>query len=347
VIIILEGESMSTYQFGGKTRSFFASNVNRGAFRALSEADERLADAIFNGKSFTEEIPAVDLEGKAMQTTTDGWQPETLGGQIIDIVRQRSRMRAFHQVINTPSDPYELPVNLQDFAVDYNVAEGTPGSDQSVPQGRIKFEHKKLMVSTKVSTEFEEDSVPQTMALLKKAIGEAIALEEEKRFFTEANGVLAKAVDKTSVVGSISSTNAADKLVDLLAEMEFPYNLDPQNTVLYLNPKIYFALLKSGHVRTIDQYGPNASIVTGELNKLYGMGVAAIGALPEGGTSSEPTYPIVIANRSSILIGQRRQLTIRVIPIDGDQNRIEATVRSAIAYPYDGKGIVKANATLA
>jgi hypothetical protein len=77
------------------------------------------------------------------------------------------------------------------------------------------------------------------------------------------------------------------------------------------------------------------------------MGVAAIGALPEGGTSSEPTYPIVIANRSSILIGQRRQLTIRVIPIDGDQNRIEATVRSAIAYPYDGKGIVKANATLA
>ncbi|MFC7443485.1 phage major capsid protein [Laceyella putida] len=339
---------MSTYQFGGgTTRSFFAPNVNRGAFRKLSDADERLADAIFNGKSFTEEIPATDLEGKAMQTTTDGWQPESLGGQIIDIVRQKSRMRAFHQVINTPSDPYELPVNLQDFTVDYNVAEGAPGTDQTVPQGRIKFVHKKLMVSTKVSTEFEEDSVPQTMALLKQAIGEAIALEEEKRFFTEADGVLAKATDQTSAIGSISETTAADEIVDLLATMDFPYNLDPQNMVLYLNPSVYFKLLKSGHVRTIDQYGPNATIVTGELNKLYGMGVAAIGALPKGGTSPNFTYPIVIANRSSILIGQRRQLTIRVIPIDGDQNKIEATVRSAIAYPYAGKGIVKANATLA
>ncbi|MGA9172955.1 MAG: hypothetical protein WBZ33_03120 [Thermoactinomyces sp.] len=79
---------MSTYQFGGNTRSFFAANVNRG--RALSEADEKLADAIFNCKSFTEDIPITDLEGKSMTTQTGGWQPETLGGQIIDIVRQKS-----------------------------------------------------------------------------------------------------------------------------------------------------------------------------------------------------------------------------------------------------------------
>jgi hypothetical protein len=95
----------------------------------------------------------------------------------------------------------------------------------------------------------------------------------------------------------------------------------------------------------MDVYGPNATIVTGELSKLYGMGVAAIRSLPTVGTSPVK-YPIVIANRSSILIGQRRQLTVRVIPISGDQNRIEATLRSAIAFPYNGKGLVKANVQL-
>jgi HK97 family phage major capsid protein len=101
-------------------------------------------------------------------------------------------------VINTPSDPYHLPVNLQDFAVDYNVAEGAQGTDQTVPQNQITFDHKKLMVATIVSTEFEEDSVLQTLALLKQAIGEAIALKEEKRFFNEPNYILAKAADQSS-----------------------------------------------------------------------------------------------------------------------------------------------------
>jgi len=38
---------------------------------------------------------------------------------------------------------------------------------------------------------------------------------------------------------------------------------------------------------------------------------------------------------------QRRQLTIRVFPLEGDKNKIEATVDSAIVYPFGSKGIVK------
>jgi hypothetical protein len=100
---------------------------------------------------------------------------------------------------------------------------------------------------TIVSTEFEEDSVLQTLALLKQAIGEAIALKEEKRIFNEPNYILAKAADQSSFFTSaITSATAADAIVDLLSKMDFPYNLDPQNTVLYLHPSVYFYLPEIG-----------------------------------------------------------------------------------------------------
>jgi hypothetical protein len=331
----------------GQTRSFYAGepkriNINTGKYRLMSESDQALYDAIVNCKSYSEEVAMQDLmliEEKALNgfgTQANGWQPETLGGQIIDIVRQKSKVRAYHQVIPTPSDPYELPVNTGNFTAQI-VGEGEQPGISKPPQGQIVFDHKKVMIETETSTEFEEDSVPTAMAFIKNLLATNLAEAEEDLLFINhaTDGMLKKALDKTA---DFSAAFTPADVLKLLQKMPAPYNLDPSNLVMYLNPTLYWRLVESGDVKTVDVFGSQATVITGELGKYYGMSVAPLVSLrPDTGK-----YPFLIVNRASVLIGQRRSVNIRVFPIDGDKNKIEATIRTAVAYPHGNNGLVMA-----
>lgn len=340
---------MATYQIGGG-RSFFAGdskvNVNRNKFTALSEADEALYDAIVNCKSYSEEIAVQDLmqiEEKALLgygTQANGWQPTTLGGQIVDLIRAKSKVRNFHPVIQATSDPYKLPVNLSNFTASI-VGEGnSPGISKS-NQADLTFTHKKIMIETEVSSEFEEDSVAQSMQFIKELLATNLMEAEEDLLFVNhaTDGMVVNALDKTADFTAVFN---AQNVMDLLMKMPTPYNLDPSNMVVYLHPTLYWKLVQSGDVKTVDAFGPQATVVTGELGKYFGMSIAPLVSLKSVGTSPVK-YPMIIANRNSVLISQRRNINIRVFPIDGDKNKIEATIRTAVKYPHGNNGVIKAN----
>jgi len=249
-------------------------------------------------------------------------------------------VKAYHPVFNATSDPFELPVTLENFTAQI-VGEGQSNGPQKVNQGRIQFKHKKIMIETETSTEFEEDSIPQMMKYLKELIATNLNEAEEDLLFVNhsTDGMLVNSQDKSA---DFSTSFTASDVLKLLEKMESPYNLDPSNLVMYLHPTLYWRLVQSGDVKTVDAYGPKATVITGELGKYYGMSVAPLVSLRQvAGTPVK--YPLVIANRQSLLVSQRRSVTIRVFPTEGDKNKIEATIRTAVAYPHGNKGIVKAN----
>lgn len=358
---------MATYTFGGQreARTFTATepqrvHVNRGKYRMLSDADEQLVDCIVNCKSYSEEIPLSDMQmieekhtgsgygikadstSGDMITQPDGWQPETLGGQIIDLVRAKSKVRNYHHSFNAPSDPFELPVNLDDFVVSLDPGEGqkTPAGVQKITQNKVVFKHHKVMVETSVSTEFEEDSVPESMAFLKQLLAVNLAeCEEDQLFFNHSEkGIIQNANNRTGASADSFSADPKAAVIGLLKQMEAPYNLDPANLVAYVHPTLYWGLVEHELVATQDKFGPKATVFTGEVGKYFGMSVAPITSLKSVTVDAE-AYPLVIANRASVLLSKRRNLNIRVFPLEGDKNKIEATMRSAIAYPYGSKGV--------
>jgi HK97 family phage major capsid protein len=350
---------MSTYPFGS-TRSYYAGGTPRihigsGKYAALSPADEQLLDAILHCKSYSEEISLSDLkmiEAKAAgELPETQWEPESLGAQIIDKIRQQSKVRNYHQIFNAPKDPFELPVVASDFTASLIGSEGETVTSQPVSDhyGKVVFNHRKLMITAEATTEFEEENIPEMMAFLKNQLAVNLMRAEEKMLFLDdaTHGLLANAADKTAAVpeGSLTPANAAQTVMSLLSAMGAPYNLDPANIVMYLHPELYWNLVQAGEVKTQDMYGPSATIISGELGKFYGMSVAPLTTL-DAVDGTTPTYPIILANRASVLLSQRRNVTIRVFPQEGDKNKIEATVRTAIAYPHKSggfaDGVVKA-----
>jgi HK97 family phage major capsid protein len=119
------------------------------------------------------------------------------------------------------------------------------------------------------------------------------------------------------------------------------YGVNPTKLALIVGISGYIQLLgvkdSSGNpmVTTIDKYGPNATIVTGELAKFDGMPVIVSEYIQENlnatgvydGTTTTKTIMLMVY-RDACIIGDRRSFTLKTDEdIETDQTLLVATQR--------------------
>jgi hypothetical protein len=98
------------------------------------------------------------------------------------------------------------------------------------------------------------------------------------------------------------------------------YGLDPNNTVIVPGVKAYLSMLGLTNVVTVDKYGPQATILRGELLKYQGVPVVPSDAVPlteadgkcAAVAASNTLGQIVAFHRPSWGLGYRRGLMIEV-----------------------------------
>lgn len=347
---------MATYTLG-QPRTYYAGNVqvNRGKFRGLSDADEVLVDLITNpGRKCEMEIPDEDLEilsfkheakmyshidheGKSVNYGSNlpgqgqEFTPVSVAGQIIDQVNLLSKVRGHHPMFNATSDPFKIPLNKSSITVKFIPPGETDGATSEVSgttTGDLTIQHAKLIAATTVSTEFEEDSIKQSMAFLKQHMGQAIAREEERRiFFNEQNPEASiTGMHQAGVLHATSGDIDAATIMEGLLKMDKRYIASNEELILYMDVIQYRKLQQTGDVATVDKYGPKAAILTGEVSRVWGIPIAV--------TDQFVGNKAILVYRPALIISQRRALTLRSFPVADDMTRIEATVRVNIGWPY-------------
>lgn len=341
----------------GQPRTYYAGNVyvNRGKFRGLSEADETLMEVITNpGRKHEVEIPDEDIqllnykhesgmyshvgyEGKAANYGSGlpgqgaEFTPVSVAGQIIDQVNLLSKVRGHHQLFNATSDPFKIPLNKSTITVKFIPPGQTDGAASEVSgtdTGDLEIQHAKLIAATTVSTEFEEDSIKQSMAFLKQHMGQAIAREEERRiFFNEADPEASiTGMHQAALLHSTSGDLDPNTIMEGLLKMDKKYIAGNEELILYMDVIQYRKLQQAGEIATVEKYGPKAAILTGEVSRVWGIPIAV--------TDQFVGNQAILMYRPAMVISQRRALTLRSFPIADDMTRIEATVRVNIGWPY-------------
>lgn len=119
------------------------------------------------------------------------------------------------------------------------------------------------------------------------ALAENVAGDALKQF-TGANGA--------SV--SLSNVVAARKTMG-------KYGINPRDLVLFLNIDSYNDLVDATDVRTVDQYGPGATILTGELARVYNIPVFISEFLDDNGDATESNNTVgALVYRPGFAVGQ-------------------------------------------
>lgn len=277
--------------------------------------------------------------------------PLPLANEFIDYVWDLNFIRQLFPGTIMTSKTKDYPKILGGTKVFYESTEGGEATETSMDTATIRLTAKKFMSQIKMSEEVIEDAAFDMEGIVSNNFANALAAAEEEAMIVgnpdhtpttavEANatattwftkdhrmifyGLLTLAAD---IAGKISSETRAANRVDAGGNdmttaliRQAMYNLGKygrvmQNLVLIVNPWSANQLLDDSKLVTVDKYGANATIHTGEFGKLYGKTTAINSAYCTDGYG-------VITHVQNPIIGDRRAIKIKSEDIiKSDQKR--------------------------
>jgi len=236
---------------------------------------------------------------KALDSTTSGegdeWVPTEFSPELFKLVRLELRVASLFPEIVMPSNPYELPVQLGRFTTEKH-AEQTADTGQTViPKltttgitGKTTFTavgHGGIVL---VSDEATEDSMVPMLPFIQQEI--ATGLAEGREDFI-VNGDTAGTHEDSDITGASDRRKVALGLRALAHDNSYTqdlatlsignlrkmrknmgkYGVAPSQLAWVTGIAGFIKLLGLDEVITLDKYGPNATILTGELGRIDGI----------------------------------------------------------------------------
>ena len=281
---------------------------------------------------------------RAMDTDTSNegvdWIPTGIGSSLHERVRASGKVAPLFQRINLPTNPWKWPLEGAD-ATAYRVAEptsdtatkvtvSTPGTgaatfDAEIFGGRVLF-----------SKSLEADSALAILPYVQRKLVQAFVDAEERAILdgdtdgthqdTDTNsagatdaawawdGLRKRALANSSASGGSALTVAL--LAARRADMDY-YGLNPAEMAFIVPISSYYALVTDTNVITVDKFGPQATILNGQLGALYGVPIIVsehvrtnlnASGVHDAITTTK-TYALAV-NRNEWVMGQRTPLAL-------------------------------------
>lgn len=308
-------------------------------------------NAGFSGSERVKPVSA-DLENavKALTSTGSGTGdelvPTGMAAELWEDFFSASRVAADIPTQPMPTDPFDMPLGLGDVT-------WRKGTQNTAPTASDPATAKSTLTSTEQvaevdwSYDLDEDSVVAVLPALRQRIGLSGG-EQMDAFIINADATNAGTgninlddadppddsyylsagqdgirhlalVDNTGQGSGVGAAIDDAKMVAIL-KLLGKYGLDYQNCRIVPDIATYFTMLGMTNVATVDKYGPQATILSGELARYRGIPVIPSASVPlteadgkvstTGGNNTKGQ--IVAYNRNMWRVGFRRQLLVEV-----------------------------------
>jgi HK97 family phage prohead protease/HK97 family phage major capsid protein len=200
------------------------------------------------------------------------------------------------------------------------VSTGTAVNHELDEQTLIAY---KLATREYVGYEEEEDSIVTLAPIIRDAVSRRMARESDLAIL-RGGGVLTNTAAYDPILGlegrgagttDVSVPGAAgwganfteDHIVDMRRNLGL-YGLDPSQLTLIVSHDMYYEIMKSANFKTVDLYGPAATIHTGEVGKIFGVRVLVSQQFDNAAitTGTAGTTLAVMVNPRNFLVGNLR-----------------------------------------
>jgi len=299
---------------------------------------------------------------KAMDTVEHAdWVPTQLSARLQEKIELALKVAALHDRIPMPTDPYNLPY-VAGQATAYLAGEAKEEDSPRIKKskmsaGKVTFNAKKIASRVILTEELTEDSIVPVLPLLKKDIVKAIARAIEDATVNgdtsddhQDSDVLAAEDARKAWMGyrklaqatlDLDNALTATKIRTLRGGMGV-YGVSPSDLALVCSIGGYLKLVDLTEVKTLDQYGPKATIITGELAKVDSIPVIVsekcrddLNELGVYDELVETRTQLLLVYKDAMLYGDRRNVTIKTdFDIERDQNILVATQRLSFARVF-------------
>ena len=314
-----------------------------------------------------------EARAKALASTTanagDEWVPTFATSELWRDVHLETAVAAALDRVAMPTNPYTLPTLDLDATWKYASAENTAVTASDIDTGAATLTAVKVMSEQDFSTETTEDSiipiVPAIRSSLVRRAAQVIddlivsgdtqtaatgnvnlddAAPTAGDFFLAINGMRKFCITTNTAQVSAVSAALTPTNINAIRGLLGRYGAKPSDLRFVAGQATLNSMYDITAVKTIDVYGPNATIVQGELARFFGIPILSYEAIPlltsdkveadgkASTTASNNTKGwLLLFNRQGWRLGFRRELVIESWrDIKKDQNILVASLRMAL-----------------
>lgn len=271
------------------------------------------------------------------------WVPTQFSPKLIDYVRLELKVAALHERVPMPTNPYKAPVvasDAQAYLTSENVADTKTYLSPSKPgTTNITFTAKKLTCRIIASDELTEDSIVPILPFMREQaamalanaqedatingdtdVGTSSAMDSDMQQSDDANNPRAAWNGYRSLVMSAAKVDLGTfniSNIRLLRQKMEKYGVNPGRLAFVTSIVGYHKLLGLSEVMTLDKYGPQATLLQGELGRLDNIPIVVSEFVRQDlnasgvydGTTTTKTL-LILVYRPGFLYGDRRQVTV-------------------------------------
>ena len=304
------------------------------------------------------------------------WIPTGFSSQVLAKIELNLKVSALFPTLAMPTNPYKMPVQISN-AIGYLIAEnttdtGTKFTASTPGTASPEFSAIKLAGRTVFSDEINEDAIVNMRSFIVAELSKSIARAEETAVINGQRTTQALHQDNQGAVALFTSTNDArlafdglrylalnnagvttkdfagadisDVLMGGVRTLSGKYGVMPSEGAWVLPVNAYLkGLYLLTNATTLEKYGPNATILAGELFKYQNVPVVVSEYVLENSNASgvydsvtTNLTELLFVNRPSFIKGTRGGVSLgSVLNIETDQISLVAKKRLDFVDPYD------------
>jgi HK97 family phage prohead protease len=192
--------------------------------------------------------------------------------------------------------------------------DASSGTTKATGLTEVTMSASKLATREYIGYEEEEDALIPIAGIVRDAIIRRMARTSDASilggisgvpFTTLAGNAGGLAANDVATSGAAVDLSVANLLAARINMGQ--WGMNPADLTVFLSQAAYYNLLDAAEVITVDKYGDNATIKSGELGKLFGMSLVVSDAF-EGAAAGKAQG--IIVNPSNYLVGNYRNLTV-------------------------------------
>jgi len=265
-----------------------------------------------------------------------GYIPIQFSARVIELIRLEPTLRRLFPTVDMTSDTLRVPIQLTGTKI-YKVGVGAQ-IPLSTPEAQspVEFIAKKAGGGFTVVDEVQEDSIVPLMPLLQQdlawafawGIDDAIVNGDDSTTHMDSDvtanndirkiwqGLRKIALAGTAKVDFGNQAPTVDKLRQIRSAMGV-YAANLNQLVWVVSLETYVRLLSLPEVLTVDKYGPQATVITGELGKFDGIPIVISPVIRTDlnasgvydGTTTNRTV-LFLVNRATWAVAERRNIRV-------------------------------------
>jgi HK97 family phage major capsid protein len=271
------------------------------------------------------------VEKAIVPADVPSWLAEEFSTQVLEDLELELKIEGLFAKINMPENrnQFSIPAIIGDVQA-YLIAPGDDAIESAISSAKVTFETKRIKTLVGVTDQADHESVVMMTDIVRARLVKSLAKASEDAIINgdttiadnndvrkAFDGLLKLAIDAGNVVdGGGTAPTAAT--IAATRQVLGVYGVNLADLVIIVNFSTAFKLLELDEVITVDKYGPAATIITGELGKIWGIPIVvseyvrtdldSTGQNPGTGTNTV----LLMVNKGYFAVADRGNVTVEV-----------------------------------